>query len=303
MPRPEPAERIPPAFRTRLGLLREYRLATAAQGTRAIGGSSPAARAWGPQPYCSQHQSRDWAKTASLASVTTAKDFTCLDMWKLECNQMSPEACPRLAPGDNNLPQNHVLIISGACVELPSPASSFVFKIHGIKSRFCLRKMVVSGRRRRVSALAMCLAATPKAQAASINSPSFVTHLVPSPTHGSGYSEPGELEAGSVRVWDWGEPYTATTMIHSIVPHITAYPNGIYVTNNETVLATITLPDNVTASSTFVVSGFTMYGQHLTRLARQRRKLPVNYADMNHFEGPPPRYGLSTPPALVAMAE
>lgn len=92
-------------------------------------------------------------------------------------------------------------------------------------------------------------------------------------------------------------------MIHSIVPHITEYPNGNFVTNNETVLATITLPDNVTASSTFVVSGFTMYDQHLTRLARQPRKFPDNYADINHFEGPLPRYGLSTPAALVAMAE
>lgn len=66
-------------------------------------------------------------------------------------------------------------------------------------------------------------------------------------------------------IWDWSAAHTAATITHTIVPHITAYPNGSSVTNNETVLATATLPNNVTASSTMVVSGFTMYDQYLTR--------------------------------------
>ncbi|KAG6364626.1 hypothetical protein INS49_006229 [Diaporthe citri] len=59
-------------------------------------------------------------------------------------------------------------------------------------------------------------------------------------------------------IWDWSAAHTAATVTHTIVPHITAYPDGSSVTNNETVLATATLPNNVTASSTIVVSGFTM---------------------------------------------
>lgn len=66
-------------------------------------------------------------------------------------------------------------------------------------------------------------------------------------------------------IWDWSAAHTAATITHTIVPHITAYPNGSSVTNNETVLATATLPNNVTASSTIVVSGFTMYDQYPMR--------------------------------------
>lgn len=68
-----------------------------------------------------------------------------------------------------------------------------------------------------------------------------------------------EFAAGSVMIWDWHDAHTAATITHTIVPHITAYPNGSSVTNNETVLATTTLPTNVSVSSTRVVSGFTMY--------------------------------------------
>lgn len=60
-------------------------------------------------------------------------------------------------------------------------------------------------------------------------------------------------------IWDWSSAQTAGTVTHTIVPHITTYPNGSSVTNNETVLATATLPGNASVSTTRVVSGFTMY--------------------------------------------
>ena len=119
-------------------------------------------------------------------------------------------------------------------------------------------KMVVPRWQKRVSALAVCLAAAQKAQAAYINSSATVTSKASLPTDGSGDYEPCEFAAGSVMIWDWHEAHTAATLTHTIVPHVTAYPNGSSVTNNETVLATATLPTNVSVSSTMVVSGFTM---------------------------------------------
>lgn len=81
-------------------------------------------------------------------------------------------------------------------------------------------------------------------------------------------------------IWDWSSAHTAATITHTIVPHITAYANGSSVTNNETVLATATLPNNATASSTVVVSGFTMYDQ---RWFRERRIMGDYCANINRM--------------------
>ncbi|POS70648.1 hypothetical protein DHEL01_v210960 [Diaporthe helianthi] len=102
----------------------------------------------------------------------------------------------------------------------------------------------------------MCLAATQEAQAAFTNSSSMVTSKPSLPTGGSGHDKPCEIAAGSVMIWDWKSPVTAATITHTIVPHITAYPNGSFVTNNETVVATP--PTTASINSTMVVSGFTI---------------------------------------------
>ncbi|KAI3400617.1 hypothetical protein diail_2329 [Diaporthe ilicicola] len=115
--------------------------------------------------------------------------------------------------------------------------------------------MAVFWRQRRLVALAMALAGTLGAQAAFTNSSATLTSMASLPTGGHKVCE---FAAGSVMIWDWHDAHTAATITHTIVPHITAYPNGSSVTNNETVLATATLPTNVSVSSTRVVSGFTM---------------------------------------------
>ncbi|KAG8165574.1 hypothetical protein KVR01_004126 [Diaporthe batatas] len=104
--------------------------------------------------------------------------------------------------------------------------------------------------------LATLLAATQEAQAAVTNSSATATSRAPLPTGGSGHDKPCEIAAGSVMIWDWRSPVTAGTVTHTIVPHITAYPNGSSVTNNQTVMTT--LPTTVSTNSTMVVSGFTM---------------------------------------------
>ncbi|KAL1870676.1 hypothetical protein Daus18300_004996 [Diaporthe australafricana] len=115
--------------------------------------------------------------------------------------------------------------------------------------------MAASTWQARLIAFAIGLAATCKAQAAYSNSSATVTSMASLPT---GQRKVCEFAAGSVMIWDWHDAHTAATITHTIVPHITAYPNGSSVTNNETVLATATLPTNVSVSSTRVVSGFTM---------------------------------------------
>lgn len=151
----------------------------------------------------------------------------------------------------------------------------------------------------RVSALVTYLAATQTAYAAFINSSSTVTSKASLPTGDSGqHDKPCQFAAGSVMIWDWSSAHTAATITHTIVPHITAYPNGSSVTNNETVLATATLPDNVTASSTIVVSGFTMYDQYpLTKIYANAILISTG------FIGPTPRYGPSTPASTLATAQ
>lgn len=104
-------------------------------------------------------------------------------------------------------------------------------------------------------------------------------------------------------IWDWSAAHTAATITHTIVPHITAYPNGISVTNNETILATATLPNNATASSTIVVSGFTMYDQYLMRWSRERKNMPHPMLIPTGFIGPTHRYGRSTPASILATVQ
>lgn len=151
----------------------------------------------------------------------------------------------------------------------------------------------------RVSALVIYLAATQTAYAAFMNSSSTVTSKASLPTGDSAdHDKPCQFAAGSVMIWDWSAAHTAATITHTIVPHITAYPNGSSVTNNETVLATATLPNNVTASSTIVVSGFTMYDQYpLTKIYANPILISTG------FIGPTPRYGPSTPVSTLATAQ
>lgn len=200
--------------------------------------------------------------------MATMKDFTDLDVWKIECTQILVEACLGRRPRLRSKLKTVSLILSGACVYIRLHRRSFPRTARSLK--VCCHKMAMPRCQTRVSALAMCLAVTQMAQAAFINSSSTVTSKATLPT--AGHSKPCEFAAGSVMIWDWSSAQTAATITHTIVPHITAYPNGSSVTNNETVLATATLPSNVTASSTVVVSGFTMYDQNLTTLSRQRRK-------------------------------
>lgn len=108
-------------------------------------------------------------------------------------------------------------------------------------------------------AVATCLAATQEAQAEFTNSSATVTSLASLPTGGSGHEKPCEIAAGSVMIWDWSSPATAGTVTRTIVPHITAYPNGSSVTNNQTVFATLPSTASTNLNSTMVVSGFTMY--------------------------------------------
>lgn len=143
-------------------------------------------------------------------------------------------------------------------IYLRQPVSSLVFS-RITASKICRRKMAVSRWQKRLHALAMCLVATQEAQAAFTNSSATVTSKASLPTGGSGNDKPCEFAAGSVMIWDWSSAQTAGTVTHTIVPHITTYPNGSSVTNNETVLATATLPGNASVSTTRVVSGFTMY--------------------------------------------
>lgn len=210
-------------------------------------------------------QVSDGTKTMALANIATTKDFTCLNVWEIECIQMPAETGLRRRWRLCSILKLIPLILSGACVYIRRHSRSCprtrILKV-------CCHKMAVSRCQPRVYALAMCLAVSQMAQAAFMNSSTTVTSKATLPTGGSVHTKPCEFAAGSVMIWDWSSAQTAATITHTIVPHITAYPNGSSVTNNETVLATATLPSNVTTNSTVVVSGFTMYDHSLTGFSR-----------------------------------